>query len=101
MRVSGMGNGAGMETQWETTHLRVRGRWGQSQHSRADGAENQTSHQQQMACGQLECGKCGSPFPGTHWAPGVPATSMAKPRGLGGLYHLIFTSKSHKKILVT
>lgn len=53
-----------METQWETTHLPVRGRWGQSQHSRADGAENQTSHQQQMACGQLECGKCGSPFPG-------------------------------------
>ena len=28
------------------------------QHRRAEGAENQTSRQQQMACGQLECGKC-------------------------------------------
>lgn len=86
-----------METQWETAHLRE----GQveSQHSRGEGAENQASRQQRMACGQLECGKCVSlpQGPLDFWASSY---QHGKPRRLGGLYHLIFTSESHRKISV-
>ena len=85
-----------METQWETAHLRVRGRWSHS----TEGQRVQKTKQaasSRWPVGSWNVGSA-SPFPGAHWTPGVPATSMAKPRGLGGLYHLIFTSKSHKKI---
>ena len=87
-----------METQWETAHLRVRGRWSHS----TEGQRVQKTKQaasSRWPVGSWNVGSV-SRFPGAHWTSGVPATSMAKPRRLGGLDHLIFTSESHRKISV-
>lgn len=80
-----------METQWETAHLRVRGRWS---HSTA-GARVQKTKQATSSGWPVGSWNVGSvsPFPRAHWTSGLPATSMANPGGLEA-FTILFSHQS-------